>query len=1536
MKPESPDISFEKGINQDVHPSQIPQGQYFEAEGVMISSDEGDHGNTFALNNERGFTEYSDFIDKKPNHLIMGMFPYGDRIVVFSIAYSVLGSVITTTESEIGYIRDEIYTEVINDTDVIKNPTLSESFNFDIRYPIDVRFKPNYKNELVVYWTDIGLNPPRFLNLDLDYTLTNNVFNNLSQQTTVFETIDSPVVTYISTIEGGNVKPGLYHFAVRYLNKTLDPTTFGLLCNGIPVVDDNRKASRLFYDGADYESTNTSKSLELEITNIDQDFFYIEIAVLTYVGAASTPSAFLIKRERVKGSSSIRIIFDGRVGESIAFGLLTESKPIYDTAKHIETKDNRLLLSNLSLNGQLNLQPIANAIRLKYAIEEIDYDEDYCLTDTGGLAHSDGGNAEYGLSNFDSDETSYPENYEAGGGFDDYKNEELTFNQKGWSRDECYSLAIVGILKVGGFTEAFHIPGFYDSDTLGMPDPGEYDNNGNIYAGIGAVDGYLNCFVSEDRYDDPDNLYYFDNGGTTLHNEYIRHHLFPTHAQEPHYRYDAGSIIRPMGIRIEGLAAALAANPDLDSKLAGIILVREQRNTFSNRRVYAMGFLNRMSYWDGSAQEYLATTGKFDVKNPIYTINPLFGDTVTEATRTTFAVPFYGRNYPLNPEAIKSCAWYSPESILTKDFNVPVSARIINIARLDADLKQCMTGSPTKDHETPNYTAGSESAYGTKTITGWVAGTGGIANSITFTEFPFIEDWENPFAGRFNYGTYDVDSETGKLPRGFKFYLFADFNREPIIWYTDNVDPVYPLTYNQSNGIRVGMSIKRTYNTEWNSDKHTAQGITELDHLVGEKYKLNNYGNEGFLVIECGEQINVPFDNSQGMVSDLGTVIGLVSGFGPYPGIKDYLHQDNIDINPEFYSIRLNIGLKNISGTATPQVNDNDFMIYTYDGDGRPMTLRDLYILKNVVKNQYKQLDGNEYIIVDTLLRDDQARDSDELNVAETRTIWNGDVFISKFFFKTSLTIPYGFYDYQATPPIWSADYPGWAVDKLLEVYGPMAPELQDRKGGVLKAGNYYFVESEINCNYRHFPVQRDEQGNIIAHGVPYFPKQNKHKVLSPDAELGQSDGYNIAYSHENDLRKFFLRPFGFEDVIEYPDRTIASEQQFEGEASDQFRNFFFNTYQDIPKNNGEITSLFVHRNTLYAHVERSLYRMFFNETAIIPSSSQDILLGNAGVFSRLAEEVYVVNNNGTHAGYCGSIHKFANVNTPYGRIIVDYYQKKVFLFTDTISEISQNGLWKWWKNNMIFTGTDPANPNYIVDHINPFGAGILTIFDPNYKRVIIVFREGEEFKCRSFGLINNAWISLHPYDPHVACVLDNKIISTRNDLNIVDPVKLKLALHDSGAHGLYYNQEELEESSITFIARPTPATDKTPDNFEVFVEFYDHSSNRLVKPEFFDIMEFWNDHQYTGQHQVVLEDPNNQFNINVVRSQNHYNLKTPLSITVNESADIFDAGNQDINLEDKPRMRGQYLYGKFTYNNDGNLHFVLQYIFSSFRISRR
>lgn len=1496
---------FNKGMNKDVHPQNISSGFYDEARNVVHSHPGGD---TFLLNNELGFLKSSDFESKKQGFLVISAFPHGDLRIVFSIKAVFLPNEIKTLESEIGYIKNDIYTEVINDHDLTKNPTQSEFFNFNIKFPIRAKFRNDYANNIIAYWTDDN-ETPKSINLSTNYTLPENQFVNLSQETYLFGIFNSPICTYIRTFEGGNTKPGLYHFVARYLNDTLDPTEFGFVSQGVPVVDDFREVSRLLYDGSDFQSEATSKAIELEISNLDLDYKYVEVAVITYSGTASTPIAYLIERVRINNKNSVKVIFDGRVEEQISLLEVITTKSRFDTAKFIESKDSRLILANLSLKNKVNLQPIANSIRVKYVITEIEWTEDYCCVDGSGYYDtklSTGINIP--LVNYDDP---------IGSGFNDYKNEKLTFDMKGYSRDEVLSIGIVGLLKTGGYTEVFHVPAYVPFAFF--PDPGEYDNNSNIYSGTGNSEGYLNGFVSEDKYDDPLNEFYYDHFNNNLHGTGIRHHLTPTHHQEPHYRVDSLSgktYIRIMGIRIEGLNTALAKYPDVNNAISGIAIVREPRDTYSNRRIYSMGCMNRMIHWDGIKNNREEDEPAI---RETMTINPFFGDTVIEnsgsndkdnSSSGNHVRFFNGLPNSLHKQAIKVGAFYSPETILLNGFEVPRSCRIVPIFRVEARLNECVPGNLSLVVTTPQYDGTPPDSYGTKDIA-----FDQELNPITDPGYPFIVDLDSPYVGQFLFGHYDISSSTGRLPRAPMFWLFGDFKSNPVA-ITDSVDSIYGSNYNQTNKLHSGVPVHNTYRTSWNNTVRSNNDIFNLKTLLLEKYKFNSYGTEGSYIIESSQVIPVSFENLNAVISELANPLiiynGASEGFSYYPNVAKYTKLANKIYNPNFFSIRVNLNVDADSGLD----NGNDFRVFTFNANNDAIHYRDIYVLKNVVTNQYKTLDGNKYVFVDVLLKNDTVRNNNQLNVPISRNIFNGDVFISKFFFRTSLAVDYGFLD---PNKYWEDQHPSWVEDKLVEVFGPVPPGIQDRVGADLKAGNYYFVESEINCNYRHFPIERDEQGNISKTGVPYFPKQNKVEVLKPDAELGHSNGYNIQYSKDNAIKYFYLRPFNYRDVIYYPNTVIASQRSFEGELSDQFRIFLPTTKQDVPKTKGPITDLYVHNNSLYAHAERTLFKMFFNETSAISSNSgEEILLGDSGVFTREADEVFTIDG-----GYAGTLHDLANVASPFGRIFVDYHSKKIFMLTDSISEISQNGLWKFFQNAMKITNESENNAN------NPRGIGLIAFFDPANKRYVLSIKDFERSYTISYSFLSNSWVSFHDYIPSVVFTHDNDVISIDNN----QYPSVSLFKHNKGKHGTYYDGLPAS-SEVVAIIRPDSdgLSELVFDNMVFEVDF--ENNGVVLTNEFFNRFSFWNKIQYSGIHQTVMTS-NNRFDINVIYKSKAYRVRGLLSSTIDDSKDIFDPTNIDLSMQNKSRLKGKYVMVKLEYDNEFDYHFALNFIITIFRLNR-
>lgn len=1472
--------TFSRGMNKDAHPSNIPAGYYNEAWNAVNQTDK---GSLTLLNNEEGFDQFSTyrqfyFLRGYADEMyIQAMFTNGDKIVIFSIRSA---NGIDTDASIIGYIDTSTalgnYVEVIDDTDPTKNLG-SERFNFTFENRIKATFKVNFQEETVVYFTD-GNESPKRINLDL----TSNQFLNLAQETNLFGTFNSAHVEYVETLEGGNVKPGLYHFTTRYLTKeTLDTTDFGFISQGVPVVDEFKDSiSNEKYDGADFEAPAGSKSIKMSVYNIDNDFDYIEFFVIAYSGPTSTPRAYRIGRKKITGSTS-DFVFDGRFEEEVSINNIVNERINYDTAKNIETKDNILFLANLSNKNNINLQPIANKLRVQYEIEEHTYTE----------RQQDSPSEVRGVNPGD-----FPDNY---------KKEEYTFNKKGYARDEVISLAIVGLLKDGGKTEAFHIPGYIDdSATSNNAQPGEYRNAGS----------FVHCFISEEKYD---NDAYEDFHGNSLNGKYIRHHLMPLHSDEPiaesvnistnttATRAWTEDTIRILGLKIIGLQDALNSNTNLKDQLEGIVIVRERRDSFSKRRIYSLGMANRFGLWDGlHGRDDQTESSHIEIAM----MNPLFGDTVLERwdnrieNNSGGSSARYLNGMMYRPdgsdELLATCGFFSPETILLNEFNFPTSSRLIPVYRVEANLNH--TASTFTSMNAPGY-SGPEESYplvdknisGQRFTPGIRIGTNPGDNSGR----PFVIT-NTDFQRRFTFGHYDdEDSDVGKARRGFIYWLFGCFYDEIETLSNGNTD--YDPNYAQSILTNSGVRIQTTYKVPWNnigivpeSWAHIINTQNILENckvLAKETYYITNYGGEDLFVIECNDKIPVPWSNASNIVQD-----GINNPYGVKTSIfnKTYNGKD-------YYSIRIAIEVDK------DQDNGNDFFVFgkepnsNADPTNYGIVERYVYQIKNLVKNQYKTLDGNEYIPVKVFL-------GNEMETNETPVFFNGDVFIGKFYYQNSQSIPY------------AAD----RGDNWGRVNGPVPPGFFERHGGLLKAGNYYFTESEVNVEYRHFPVQRNDRGNIEKFGVPYVPKESVINCLKADAELGQSDGYNIEYSKENEIKKYFVRPFGFEEVLRFPNRVIHSDQSFEGEQSDVWRIFRANSFHDVPKNKGEITNIFDHNGKFYIHTTDSLFMSFVNEVVqATTDSASDVFLGNSGVFPRPSKEIFP-----QEGGYAGCLHDLAATVTPFGFVFVDYKNKKVFMLGEQLTEISNKGMSKWFQDNLINAKENNIN--------NPNGRGLSLFYDGRNQRLILSLKTltDNSFSI-SYSLLNQAWFSFHNYCIEVGCHQDLDIYSASNTENNGELFINRNFVN--GRYGVYYDQETIHPFKIRVTHNLDSATDKVYDNWEILGEFIDEQNNVYLRDEFFDTVKAWTETKYTGEIPFVLKN-RNPFKENVKRYNSQWQACVPLSATVDETVNRFDPVNIDINMKNKPRMRGKYLVSEFKYNNDLNYRLTLQAILTILRKSYR
>lgn len=470
-----------------------------------------------------------------------------------------------------------------------------------------------------------------------------------------------------------------------------------------------------------------------------------------------------------------------------------------------------------------------------------------------------------------------------------------------------------------------------------------------------------------------------------------------------------------------------------------------------------------------------------------------------------------------------------------------------------------------------------------------------------------------------------------------------------------------------------------------------------------------------------------------------------------------------------------------------------------------------------------------------------------------------------------------------------------------------------------LKTLSYFWVESGINCGYRHYEPAIGNEGddNYEKGTLPYYPKI---KLLSsPDitkslgifdysTALGHPTGYNKQYSFENTIKPYFPKSIEIESVTDYPNRLIYSEQSVEGEQLDAYRLLLANNYHDIPKEKGKITNLFKLANTLYVHTERSLWKTYFNEQVTQASSAGEVYLGNGGIFPRPSTEVITV-----EGGYAGTLSS-CGYTTPFGHFFIDNNQKKVFMFADQLKEISDQGMFKYFRANIGKEVDAPA-----------LGSGYISSYDYLNKRWLLS-KVGQW--TISYSVQLNSWSSFHSYKPYQLITNGDRLLSINQN---------KVYENGVGNYGVYYG-ENPSPMQLDIVINDLPHETKTFDN----LVYYTTSVNSNKKEQFYDTfntLHCYNDYKNTGKCRLIVPKNFEDEFINLglfecfaKLKSNEFRTAIPSDLVIDTDGDIFDANNLDINRNYRPRMSGKWLIASLAYNNLRNNKFTLHNIGRLFR----
>lgn len=515
-------------------------------------------------------------------------------------------------------------------------------------------------------------------------------------------------------------------------------------------------------------------------------------------------------------------------------------------------------------------------------------------------------------------------------------------------------------------------------------------------------------------------------------------------------------------------------------------------------------------------------------------------------------------------------------------------------------------------------------------------------------------------------------------------------------------------------------------------------------------------------------------------------------------------------------------------------------------------------------KEQYSRLESAEYTPCAVFIGE---------NSFPTEILLEGDTYISKYFFN---------------------------------MYEKLLGKTEETVSGKSLMGVY--VESKNNYALRH-----TEDGK-----VPFYPNY-KYIENTDNTNTGLfnldwwkvTTGYNKQYSSLSNARLTFPKPLFFEEITKYSNRSVYSNQSFESELIDQYRIFPANNFHDIPRHRGIITDTFVFNNNFFHHTEYGLWLSYFNPNTTQATSQGEVVLGNAGIFRIPSKLVLDIKG-----GYMGTADK-SGTNTPFGRVFLDHYQGKVFLFTgEAPVEISDLGLFSFFREFVNPTdkytmGYDWANKRLLLNNIS-------------------------QEKAISFYPKTQTWTSFHNFSPNAYFTINGSSYAWRDVENC------------------FYNMDNSsgvrKNSYVTIVESTSPDSFKRFDRMELntmsggnqgvnspgFVE----PDSYIFNDKSFTHIHCWTDRQNSKELELAYSysyEDNflngydvNKVPINYYRSSFH--LELPLDAVVSPYKSIFDNNNLNLNADFRAHMKGKFLYTKLSYKDDKPL--VLNYIKTFFKPS--
>lgn len=285
--------------------------------------------------------------------------------------------------------------------------TSNTEFGFDLAFPITGEYYRNSKGEIVIAFTD-NHNSPRVMNTVTDYG------DAIDKLTRIYLKYQVPILSDYNLLDtGGSLLTGAYYITTAYVSTDGAQSEFTPALGPFYVTDNIRSEIGDKYDGAK-AGVVTSKSLSITLTNVDLDYKYLIIGLVSKIDGIVTAKQV---KKIVISSDTVNTVILGSENEAvIAIEEITIGPDVYNKVKSMTQVNNQLIMADLSKEDAVAYQLMALDIKVNYGYTVMDIN----ATDT--------------------------------------TNPKLD-TRRGFAHNEVYALYIHLIKEDGTVTKGFHLPG---------------------------------------------------------------------------------------------------------------------------------------------------------------------------------------------------------------------------------------------------------------------------------------------------------------------------------------------------------------------------------------------------------------------------------------------------------------------------------------------------------------------------------------------------------------------------------------------------------------------------------------------------------------------------------------------------------------------------------------------------------------------------------------------------------------------------------------------------------------------------------------------------------------------------------------------------------------------------------------------------------------------------------------------------------------------------------------------------------------------